>query len=252
MSRLSQSAINVRLCNETRSAVRYNQYFNGSYSTPERTSRTGEKTAGSRDEYRGATTAARFGDPQASSRPCVRMRRLRPGLPGQDFAHRRRPRALAERDGHQQYSRSGRRGEACMRFCSIRRGASWAICCLQPRESRSSLTPIAARRKRFCATFDHYIIMDDVEVTNLSEEQTTLGLAGPKSRAVLNAAGIEVPEMQPLQIDRAQSATAIADAWSVRVVRGEERRRSPTRSGSRPRMSQDLERTGCGRGNAGW
>jgi folate-binding protein YgfZ len=50
------------------------------------------------------------------------------------------------------------------------------------------------------ATFDHYIIMDDVEVTDLSEKQTTLGLAGPKSRAVLNAAGIEVPDLQPLQM----------------------------------------------------
>jgi folate-binding protein YgfZ len=53
--------------------------------------------------------------------------------------------------------------------------------------------------EKIVATFDHYIIMDDVEVTNVSEQQTALGLAGPKSRAILNAAGIEVPELQPLQ-----------------------------------------------------
>jgi len=54
--------------------------------------------------------------------------------------------------------------------------------------------------EKIIATFDHYIIMDDVEVTDISDKQTTLGLAGPKSRAVLNAAGIEVPELQPLQM----------------------------------------------------
>ena len=53
--------------------------------------------------------------------------------------------------------------------------------------------------EKIIATFDHYIIMDDVEVTDISAKQTTLGLAGPKSRAVLNAAGIEVPDLQPLQ-----------------------------------------------------
>jgi folate-binding protein YgfZ len=54
--------------------------------------------------------------------------------------------------------------------------------------------------EKIIATFDHYIIMDDVEVTDIGDKQTTLGLAGPKSRAVLNAAGIEVPELQPLQM----------------------------------------------------
>jgi folate-binding protein YgfZ len=53
---------------------------------------------------------------------------------------------------------------------------------------------------KIVATFEHYIIMDDVEVANLSEQQTSLGLTGPRSRDVLNAAGIEVPEMQPLQM----------------------------------------------------
>jgi folate-binding protein YgfZ len=50
------------------------------------------------------------------------------------------------------------------------------------------------------ATFDHYIIMDDVEVADITAEKTALGLAGPKSRAVLNATGIEVPELEPLQM----------------------------------------------------
>jgi folate-binding protein YgfZ len=47
--------------------------------------------------------------------------------------------------------------------------------------------------------FDHYIIMDDVEVTNLGEELATVGLAGPNAPAVLQAAGIELHALQPLQ-----------------------------------------------------
>jgi folate-binding protein YgfZ len=54
--------------------------------------------------------------------------------------------------------------------------------------------------EKVSATFDHYIIMDDVELSNVSEQQTTLGIAGPKARAILNTAGIEVPELQPLQM----------------------------------------------------
>jgi len=54
--------------------------------------------------------------------------------------------------------------------------------------------------EKIVATFAHYIIMDDVEVADLSAKQTTLGLAGPKSRAILNAAGIDVPELQTLQM----------------------------------------------------
>ncbi len=53
--------------------------------------------------------------------------------------------------------------------------------------------------EKIVATFDHYIIMDDVEVTDISEQQTALGLAGPRSRAILNIAGIEVPNLLPMQ-----------------------------------------------------
>lgn len=48
--------------------------------------------------------------------------------------------------------------------------------------------------------FDKYIIMDDVEVTSVSEKLTTLGVQGPKSREVLRAAGLEMGEIEPLQV----------------------------------------------------
>jgi folate-binding protein YgfZ len=78
--------------------------------------------------------------------------------------------------------------------------------------------------EKIVATFDHYIIMDDVEVTNISEKQTTLGLAGPKSRAILNATGIEVPELQTLQMITPQ-CNCDCGCVECTVVRGEDVRR---------------------------
>jgi folate-binding protein YgfZ len=46
--------------------------------------------------------------------------------------------------------------------------------------------------------FDHYIIMDDVEVA-LNEKLTAIGVAGPKARQVLRSAGVEFPELEPFQ-----------------------------------------------------
>lgn len=57
-----------------------------------------------------------------------------------------------------------------------------------------------SQAEKVLATFDHYIIMDDVEVKNLSDEMTALGVAGPRGRDVLKAAGFDIPEMQALQI----------------------------------------------------
>jgi folate-binding protein YgfZ len=77
--------------------------------------------------------------------------------------------------------------------------------------------------EKILATFDHYIIMDDVEVTNISEEWTALGLTGPASRTVLNAAGIAVPELQPLQTHIAQ-CQCDCGCIECSVVRGEDER----------------------------
>src|SRR5581483_3500741 len=47
--------------------------------------------------------------------------------------------------------------------------------------------------------FDHYIIMDDVEVANVTDKLVSYGIYGPGSREALRVAGIDVPELQPLQ-----------------------------------------------------
>jgi folate-binding protein YgfZ len=53
--------------------------------------------------------------------------------------------------------------------------------------------------EKLLAIFDKYIIMDDVEVANISEQLTAIGIAGPNSREVLQAAGIHLPELNSLQ-----------------------------------------------------
>jgi folate-binding protein YgfZ len=75
--------------------------------------------------------------------------------------------------------------------------------------------------EKIIATFDHFIIMDDVDVKNIGEEWTTLGLTGPRSREVLLAAGIEVPELQPLQFSKPQ-CNCECDCLSCTVVRLED------------------------------
>ncbi len=64
--------------------------------------------------------------------------------------------------------------------------------------------------------FDKYIIMDDVEVTDVSEKLCAVGITGPKALGVLQAAGLEFPGLEPLSF--------VDLTWrevSVTVVRGD-------------------------------
>ncbi len=78
--------------------------------------------------------------------------------------------------------------------------------------------------EKILATFDHYIIMDDVEVTDISERQTSLGVAGPKARAILNAAGIEVPLLEALQLITPR-CNCDCGCVECTVIRGEDAQR---------------------------
>src|SRR5438067_41910 len=48
--------------------------------------------------------------------------------------------------------------------------------------------------------FEHYIIMDDVEVSDKSDSLAAIGIQGPKATEVLERAGISEPGLEPLQI----------------------------------------------------
>ena len=50
-------------------------------------------------------------------------------------------------------------------------------------------------------TFDRYIIMDDVEVANVSDKLTAIGIAGPDSLEILHKAGLEITALEPLQLN---------------------------------------------------
>jgi folate-binding protein YgfZ len=100
--------------------------------------------------------------------------------------------------------------------------------------------------EKILATFDHYIIMDDVEVKRLfspdegvrdatslagsnqgaadassAKHIAALGIAGPKAREVLAATGIQIPEMQSLEIAEAK-CTCDCACTSCPVVRGDD------------------------------
>jgi folate-binding protein YgfZ len=48
--------------------------------------------------------------------------------------------------------------------------------------------------------FDHYIIMDDVDVADQSNSVTAIGIQGPESIKTLKNAGIEIPDVEPMQV----------------------------------------------------
>jgi folate-binding protein YgfZ len=66
------------------------------------------------------------------------------------------------------------------------------------------------------AIFDHYIIMDDVEIANLGDRLQSIGIAGPKAGEVLRGAGFESPPLETLQV-----ADVIWQNATVTIVRGD-------------------------------
>jgi folate-binding protein YgfZ len=73
-----------------------------------------------------------------------------------------------------------------------------------------------SQAEKLLATFDHYIIMDDVEVANLSPQLTAIGITGPKAPEVLRAAGFTISALEPLQFVDVTSRNV-----AVTVVRGD-------------------------------
>ena len=73
-----------------------------------------------------------------------------------------------------------------------------------------------SQSQKLLATFDHYIIMDDVEVTNASDKLTAIGIAGSTVRDLLRQAGLEIQELEPLQF-----VDVIWQQVAVTVVRGD-------------------------------
>ena len=59
----------------------------------------------------------------------------------------------------------------------------------------------AGQAPRLREIFEKYIIMDDVEVSDAGDKLTALGVEGPKSRGVLEAAGVKFRALGPLEVE---------------------------------------------------
>jgi len=150
--------------------------------------------------YRGATTAASFGDPQAE------FAALRTGCGAYDLGFRAkisltggdRTRWLNGMVTNNLRDLAAARGVYA--FLLNPQGHILGDLYAYNRGESITVDTDRGQLEKILATFDHYIIMDDVEVANLGEQLTALGIAGPRSQSVLAAAGFAVPEMQPLQL----------------------------------------------------
>ena len=151
-------------------------------------------------EYRGATTAVRFGDSQAE------FEALRKACGVYDLGFRAKI-SLTGGDRVRWLNgmvtnniRDLAAGSGVYAFLLNPQGHILGDLYAYNRGESITIDTEAGQSDKILATFDHYIIMDDVEVTNLSGQFTALGVAGPKAREVLAGAGFAVPEMQLLQV----------------------------------------------------
>ncbi|MFZ0952493.1 MAG: hypothetical protein WAN17_09515, partial [Candidatus Sulfotelmatobacter sp.] len=151
-------------------------------------------------EYRGATTAARFADPQ------VEFAALVGGCGVYDLGFRARI-SLSGGDRARWMNgmvtnniRDLASGRGVYAFLLNPLGRILGDMVVYNLGEKLLVETDRSQVEKILATFDHYIIMDDVEVADISARQTALGLAGPRARATLNIAGIEVPNLQPLQM----------------------------------------------------
>ena len=156
--------------------------------------------AASVSDYRGAATAASFGDPQAE------FAVLRSGCGVYDLGFRTKI-SLTGGDRVRWLNgmvtnniRDLAAGHGVYAFLLNPQGRILGDLYAYNRGESITVDTDRGQAEKILATFDHYIIMDDVEVTNLAEQLTALGLAGPDSHAVLAKAGFAVPELPPLQM----------------------------------------------------
>jgi folate-binding protein YgfZ len=177
----------------------------------------GPPAGGPSGDYRGATTAARFADPQAE------WTALRTGCGVYDLGFRAK---LGLTGGDRVRWLNGMvtnnvrdlaAGHGVYAFLLNPQGRILADMFIFNRGESLIVDTDAGQVEALLAIFDHYIIMDDVEVTNLSPTLTALGVAGPRSRAVLAAAGLNVADLAPLQ-----AQTMSWQGAECTLVRGED------------------------------
>jgi folate-binding protein YgfZ len=151
-------------------------------------------------DYRGAATAASFGDPQAE------FNTLRSDCGVFDLGFRSKI-SLTGSDRVRWLNgmvtnsiRDLAGGQGGYAFLLNPQGHILGDLFAYNRGESITIDTDRCQSEKILATFDHYIIMDDVEVKTLDDDLTALGVAGPRSRKVLSAAGIELPELTSLAL----------------------------------------------------
>jgi folate-binding protein YgfZ len=151
-------------------------------------------------DYRGATTAARFADPQAE------LAAMWTGSAIYDLGFRAKV-ALTGNDRVRWLN-----GMVTNNIRDLAPGHGVYAFLLNPQGhilgdmyayNRGEVLMVDTDRSqvdKILATFDHYIIMDDVQVANMGEQLSAIGVTGPKARAMLRAVGLQIPDMDALQI----------------------------------------------------
>lgn len=171
-------------------------------------------------EYRGCTTALRFNDPQ------VEFAALRAGCGVYDLGYRAKI-SLTGSDRVRWLNgmvtnniRDLEVGQGIYAFLLNPQGHILADLYAYNRGDSIMVDTDRSQVEKILATFDHYIIMDDVEVKHLNDSVTALGIAGRRSLEVLAAAGIAIPETKPLQIVEAR-CTCDCECVQCTAVRGD-------------------------------
>jgi folate-binding protein YgfZ len=151
-------------------------------------------------EYRGATTAAKFSGPQPE------LAAMHLGCAIYDLGFRNQ---ISVTGGDRTRWLNGMitnnvrdlaKGHGVYAFLLNPQGKIQGDMYVYNRGESITIDTDRSQVEKMLAIFDHYIIMDDVELKNLSASITALGVSGAKSREVLAAAGLKVPELQPLQL----------------------------------------------------
>jgi folate-binding protein YgfZ len=179
--------------------------------------------AASVGEYCGATTAARFGDPQQE------FEALRSACGVYDLGYRAKI-SITGKDRVRWMNgmvtnniRELAAGRGVYAFLLNPQGHILGDLYAYNRGESITVDTDASQVEKILATFDHYIIMDDVEVSDVSKGLTALGVAGPTVREVLRKAMVDFPDLQPLEVHAVQ-CDCNCGCLTCTMVRGDDAR----------------------------
>jgi len=151
------------------------------------------------EEYRGATTAARFRDPRSE------LAALRTSCGVYDLGFRAKL-SISGRDRVRWLNgmvsnniRDLAAGHGVYAFLLNPQGRILGDLYVYNQGESFLIDTDQSQAENILAILKRYIIMDKVEIANVSERLTAIGVGGPRSREVLQAAGIEIPELAALQ-----------------------------------------------------